>query len=88
MNQAGGMIGEPRRNLEDACADLLVAGLTSVMDDASHPLRGRLAGRLVSGSGRVRLPSAVAGRCLSSFVPQAIRIHNANFQRGTISIDM
>ena len=88
VNQAGGMIAEPRQNLEDACADLLVAELTGVVDDAGHPLRDRLAGRLVSRSGRVRLPSAVAGRYLSSFVPQAIRIHNANFQRGTISIDM
>ena len=44
--------------------------------------------KLISRSVRMRLPSAVTGRYLSSFVPQAIRIHNANFQRGTISIDM
>ena len=87
-NQAGRMIGEPRQNLEDAYADLLITKLTNVMDDASHPLHDRLAGQLISRSGRMRLPSAVTGRYLSSFVPQAIRIHNANFQRGTISIDM
>ena len=64
-----------RQNLEDAYADLLITKLTNVMDDASHPLHERL-------------PPAVTDRYLSSFVPQAIRIHNANFQRGTISIDM
>ena len=88
VNQAGRMISEPRQNLEDAYADLLITKLTNVMDDASHPLHDRLAGQLISRSGRMRLPSAVTGRYLSSFVPQAIRIHNANFQRGTISIDM
>ena len=88
VNQAGRMICEPRQNLEDAYADLLITKLTNVMDDASHPLHDRLAGQLISRSGRMRLPSAVTGRYLSSFVPQAIRIHNANFQRGTISIDM
>ena len=55
------MIGEPRQNLEDVYADLLITKLTNVMDDASHPLHDRLAGQL---------------------------IYNANFQRGTISIDM
>ena len=70
--------------LEDAYADLLITKLTNV----SHPLHDRLPGQLISGSGRMRLPSAVTGQYLSSFVPQAIKIHNANFQRGTISIDM
>ena len=82
------MIGEPRQNLEDVYADLLITKLTNVMDDESHPLHDRLAGQLISRSGCMRLPSAVTGRYLSSFVPQAIRIHNANFQRGAISIDM
>ena len=82
------MIGEPRQSLEDVYADLLITKLTDVRDDASHPLHDQLAGQLISTSGRMRLPSAVTGRYLSSFVPQAIRIHNANFQRGTISIDM
>ena len=75
------MIGEPRQNLEDAYADLLITKLTNVMDDASHPLHDRLAGQLISRYGRMRLPSAVTGRYISCFVPQAIRIHNANFQR-------
>ena len=88
VNQAGRMIGEPRQNLEDVYADLLITKLTNVMEDASHPLHDCLAGQLISRSGRMRLPSAVTGRYLSFFVPQAIRIHNANFQRGTISIDM
>ena len=88
VNQAGRMIGEPRQNLEDVYADLLITKLTNVMDDASHPLHDLLAGQLISRSGRMRLPSVVTGRYFSSFVPQAIRIHIANFQRGTISIDM
>ena len=88
VNQAGIMIGEPQQNLEDVYAVLLVAKLTNVMDDASHPLHDRLAGQLIFRSGRIRLPSAATDRYLSSFVPQAIRIHNANVQRGTFSIDM
>ena len=87
-NQAGRMIGEPGQDLEDVYADLLITKLTSVIDDANHPLHNRLVGQLISRSGLMRLPSAVTGRYLSSFVPQAIRIHNANFQRGYISIDM
>ena len=88
VNQAGRMIGEPRQSLEDVCADLLITKQTDVMDYASHSLHDRLAGQLISRSGRMRLPSGVTGWYLSSFIPQAIRIHNANFQRGKISIDM
>ena len=88
VNRAGRMIGEPRQNLEEVYADLLFTKLTNVMDDASHPLHDQLAGQLISRSGCMHLPSAMTGRYLSSFVPQAIRIHNANFQRGTIFIDM
>ena len=88
VNQAGKMIGEPRQNFGAVYADLLITKLTDVMDDASHPLHDRLAGQLISRSGRMRLPSAATGRYLSSFVPQAIKIHNTNFQRGTIFIDM
>ena len=50
------MISEPRQNLEDAYADLLITKLTNVMDDASHLLHDRLAGQLISRSGRMRLP--------------------------------
>ena len=82
------MIGELWQNLEDVYADLLITKLADVMDDASHQLHDRLVGQLISRSGCMSLPSAVTGRYLSSFVPQAIRIHNANFQRGTIFIDM
>ena len=56
VNQAGRMIGEPRQNLEDVYADLLITKLTNVMDDASHPLHDRLAGQLIYRSGRMRLP--------------------------------
>ena len=82
------MIRELRQNLEDADLYLLITKLTDVMDDASHPLHDRLAGQLISRSGRMSFPSAVTGRYLFSFVPQAITIHNANFQRGKIFIDM
>ena len=53
--------GEPQQNLENVYADLLITKLTNVMDDASHPLHNRLAGQLISRSGRMRLPSAVTG---------------------------
>ena len=53
VNKAGRMISEPRQNLEDAYADLLITKLTNVMDDASHPLHDRLAGQLISRSGRL-----------------------------------
>ena len=88
MNQAGRMIGVPRQSLEDVYADLLITKMTDVMDDASHPLHNRLLGQLICRSGCMHLPSAVTGQYLPSFVPQAIRIHNANFQRDAISIDM
>ena len=68
VNQAGRMIGEPRQNLEDVCADLLIKKLTNVMNDASHPLHDRLAGQLISRSDCMRLPSAVTGRWPISFL--------------------
>ena len=85
VNQAGRIIGEPRQKFDDIYADLLITKLIDVMDDATcHYNHDRLAGQLISRSG----PSAVTGRYLSSFLPQAIRIHNANFETGTVSIDV
>ena len=65
-----------RHDFETAYADLLIKKLSDVMDDASHPLHGRLSGQMISRSGRMRLPSAATNQYLSSFVPQAIRNHN------------
>ena len=79
VNQAGKMIDELQQNLEDVYADLLITKLTDVIDDTSHPLHDRLTGQLISKSGRMHLPSAVSGQYLSSFVPQAIKIHNKTF---------
>ena len=88
VKQARRMIGKPRQNFKVVYADLLITKLTDVMDDVSHSLHDQLAIRLISRSGLMCLSLAVTGRCLSSFVPQAIRIHNANFQKGTIFIDV
>ena len=76
------MIAEPWQNFEAVYADLLISKLTDVMDDTSHPLNDQLTGSTISRSGHIRLPSAATGRYLSSSVPQAIRFHNANFQKG------
>ena len=75
VNQAGRMIGEPRQSLEDVYADLLITKQTDVMDDTSHPQHDQLKGQLISRSGRMCLPSAMTGQCLSSFVPQGHHFH-------------
>ena len=83
VNQAGRMIGEPRQSSEDVYADLLITKLTDVIDNASRLLYDRLAGQLISRSGRMRLPLAVTGRYLFSLVTQAIRIHNCKLSVDT-----
>ena len=71
-----------RQDFGYAYTDLLSKKLTDVLDDESHPLHERLSNQLSSRSGRMRVPAAATNRYLSSFVPQAIRIHNSNYQRG------
>ena len=56
--------------------------LHHVLNDEIHPLHDRLLGQLIARSGRLRLPSAVTGRYLSSFVYKIIRHHIANYERG------
>ena len=55
------------------------------MYDESHPLYNHLSGQLIIRSGRMRLPSAMTGRYLSSFVRQAIWHHTANYKRIDVS---
>ena len=64
---------------------LLRSAFMFCLDDESHPLHDHLSGQLIARSGPMRLPSAVTGRYLSSFVPQAIQHHNANYRRGDVS---
>ena len=63
---------------------LVIAKLKDVLDDVTHPLHDRLAGQLNIRSGRMRLPTAVTGRYLSSFIPQAIKIHNSMHRRAIV----
>ena len=76
------MIGEPRQNIKAVYADLITK-LTDMMNGVGYPLHDQLAGQLILRSGCMHLPSVATGRYLSSFVPQAIRIYNADIQRGT-----
>ena len=82
VKEAGKIIGVSRQDFGYAYTDLLSKKLTDVLDDESHPLHERLSNQLSSRSGRMRVPAAATNRYLSSFVPQAIRIHNSNYQRG------
>ena len=66
----------------------MIKKLTDVLDNASHPLHGRLAGHLISRSGRMRVPTAATSRYLSSFIPQAVRQHNSMYRQGAIVIDL
>ena len=68
--------------------DLLITKLTNVMDDASHPLHDQLAGQLISRSGRMRLPSAVTGRYLPSFVSAGNQNSQCKLSEGQNFIDM
>ena len=79
MKEAGKIIGVSRQDFGSVYTDLLVKKLHHVMDDTSHPLHDRLSGQLITRSERMRLPAASTNRYLSSFVPQEIRFHNANY---------
>ena len=81
---AGRIIGVSWQDFGSVYTDLLVKKL-HVLEDESQPLHDCLPGQLIARSGRMRLPSAVTGRYLSSFVPQVIWHHNANYKRGDVS---
>ena len=78
-------IGFPQQDFGIMYTDLLIKKLHHVLDDVSHPLHDCLSGQLIARSGRMRLPSAVTGWYLSSFVPRAMWHHNANYKRGDVS---
>ena len=44
VKEAGKILGVSRQDFETAYADLLIKKLSDVMDNASHPLHGRLSG--------------------------------------------
>ena len=58
------------------------------MDDVRLSLHDGLSGQLITRSGRMRLLSAVTSWYHSSFVPQAIRHHNANWNRSDVQNEM
>ncbi len=82
------VIGVQQQSMEETYTSLLAGKLNDIMDDISHPLHERLAGQLIVRSGRMRLPSAVTDRYLSSFVPQAIKLHNSHHQRSNFIIEL
>ena len=84
VKEAGRIIGVSRRDFEAVYADLLSKKLTGVMDDSGHPLHDRFSCQLIPRSGRMRLSFALTNRYLSSFVPQATRLHNSNYTRGAV----
>ena len=90
VKEAGKIIGVSRQDFGSVYTDLLIKKLHHVMDDVSHPLHDRLSGQLIARSGRMRLPSTVTtcSRYLFSFVPQAIRHHNANYKRCDVQFEM
>ena len=88
VKEAGKIIGVSRQDFGSVYTDLLIKNLHHVVDYVSHPLHDRLSGQLIARSGRMRLPSATTSRYLSSFVPQAIRHHNASHNRGDVQFEM
>jgi hypothetical protein len=88
VNEAGRIIGSRQQSFNDAYDDMLDTQLTKLIKDSTHPLHERLVGQLNQRSGRMRLPSAVTGRYLSSFIPQVIKHHNSLHRRGVTLIDL
>ena len=82
VNQTGRMIAEPLQNLEDVRAHLLITKLIDVMDDGSHPLHDCFMGQLISKIWLHMRAFCFEWQISFLFVPQAIKIHSANFQRG------
>ena len=81
VKEVGKIVGVSRQDFGSVYTDLLIKKLHHVVDDVSHPLHDRLAGQLIARLGRMRLPSVATSRYISSFVPQAIRHHNANHNK-------
>ena len=88
VNEAGRIIGSRQQSFNDAYDDMLYTKFKQLIEDNTHPLHERLVGQLNERSGRMRLPSAVTGRYLSSFIPQVIKHHNSFHRRGVTLIDM
>ena len=79
------IIGVSWQDFGSVCTDLLIKKLHHV---THHPLHNHLLGQLIARSGSVCLPSTTTSQCLSSFIPQAIRHHDANYKRGDVQIEM
>ena len=85
IKEAGKIIGAPRRDFETVYIYLITRKFADVMEDTEHPLHHRLSKQVNTRSGRMRLPSVKTNRYRLSFVPQAIKIHNLNYNRSIIS---
>ena len=85
VKEAGKILDVSRQDFGSVYTDLLINKLPHVVDDVSNPLHDRLSGQLIARSGRMRLSSDAY---LSSFVPQAIRHHNANNKRSDDRFEM
>ena len=73
VKEAGRIIGMSRQDFKTLYTDLVGKKLADVMDEVNHPLHERLSSHLIARSGRMRVPSAVTNRYLSSFVHKQLR---------------
>ena len=78
ITQASRLIGEPQESFDKLHQKVLRTKLIKVQKDESHPLHGIFSAATSHRSGRMLLPFAKTNRHKLSFVPQAMRLFNAD----------
>ena len=81
IRKAGGVIGRYQDDFETLHHRVVTRKLHKIMTDSTHPLRQEFDSRKTDRSNRFRMPHTRTTRYKQSFIPTAIRMHNANAQR-------
>ena len=82
IKKAGTVIGNTQRQVDLIYHDRLKNKLNHILTDNTHPLFQDLDDKRITRSGRLRPPVTRTKRYANSFIPQAVSLFNANFNRG------
>ncbi|KAL3987642.1 hypothetical protein ACER0C_014757 [Sarotherodon galilaeus] len=79
IRRASSVLGCPLDPVEVVSDRRMVAKLSSLLDNISHPMQETLTALSSSFSGRLRHPRCGMERFHRSFLPTAVRLHNKDF---------
>lgn len=78
IKRASSVLGGPLASIEEVAEKRMLAKLTSIMDNTSHPLHETVGTLSSSFSGRLIHPRCKKERYRRSFIPAAVRLYNTS----------